>query len=285
MAVSIKFAGSGATHSDWVPFAARKDLDLRRTFECGQCFRWSEAEDGSWSGCASSNFARLRYIGDTVYIRAPESKSEFWRAYFDLDRDYDSISFGDVQSEYFDRCVDFGKGIRILRQNSWEALCSFIISQCNNIPRIRSIIATLCREFGERLQTPEGDEYHAFPAAETLAVLEAEDLAPLRSGYRAKYIVAAARAVATVAIDLVELAGTGDYSNAMRELKRLPGIGEKVANCVALFGLGILSGFPIDVWMRRALKEHFQEGFEPARFGEYAGLAQQYIFYHARSSG
>ena len=170
-----------------------------------------------------------------------------------------------------------------MRQDSWEALCSFIISQCNNISRIKGIVERLCTAFGDELRV--GDRvYYSFPTAETLAKLSAEDLACLRSGYRAEYIIIAAKAVADGSLDLDALKKT-DCKAAVKELRKLRGIGEKVANCVVLFGLAHMEAFPIDVWMKRALKENFPPDFEPETLGSYAGLAQQYIFYYARSNG
>ena len=179
--------------------------------------------------------------------------------------------------------MEYGRGIRILRQDSWEALCSFIISQCNNISRIKGIVERLCENFGDPISV--GDKvYYTFPSAERLATLEPEKLACSRSGYRAEYIICAARAVVGGEIDLEALKKC-DYKQAIKALRSIRGVGEKVANCVVLFGLWHMEAFPIDVWMKRALKENFPPDFEPETLGEYAGLAQQYIFYYARNMG
>jgi N-glycosylase/DNA lyase len=179
------------------------------------------------------------------------------------------------------RATDFGAGIRILRQDKWEALCSFIISQCNNIPRIKKIVETLCSTFGDPVEL-NGKTFYTFPSADRVASLEAEDLAPLRCGYRAPYIIDAARAVASGELNLEELSRK-DFNTALKTLKSLNGVGDKVANCVILFGLCMLNAFPIDVWMKKAIKEHYGDGFDPKIFGDYAGIAQQYMFYYARS--
>ena len=262
--------------------ASARELDIEKTFECGQCFRWNADAGGVYTGVAMGRAARVRSAGGQVYIRsdAPES---FWREYFDLDRDYAAISREFHGGEYLDECVRYGAGIRILRQEPWEALCSFIISQCNNITRIKGIVERLCEGFGDTAEL-DGETFYTFPQAGRLAALEPEELSALRCGYRAPYIIAAARAVDSGRLDLDSLIHT-DYLTAKRELLRLPGIGEKVANCAALFGLGHMEGFPIDVWIRRALKEHFPKDFDPESLGEYAGLAQQYIFFYARSHG
>lgn len=257
------------------------ELDIVKTFECGQCFRWNADENGVYSGVAAGYPALVEIEDNSVYITT-EAPKQFWHEYFDLDTDYADIS-NSFCGEYMETCREYGMGIRILRQESWEALCSFIISQCNNITRIKGIVERLCEAFGEKLEL-EGKVYYTFPSAETVAKLELEDLAPLRSGYRAEYIIAAARAVVSGELDLEELKAT-DYKTAIKQLRTVRGIGEKVANCVVLFGLGHMEAFPIDVWMKRALKENFPPDFNPESLGAYAGLAQQYIFYYARSMG
>jgi N-glycosylase/DNA lyase len=180
------------------------------------------------------------------------------------------------------KATEFGKGIRILRQDNWEALCSFIISQCNNIPRIKGIIDILCREFGDKIIFEE-KEYFAFPPAERLAVLNVNALAPLRCGYRAEYIISAAKDIMSGEINLKDISLLGE-KEAREGLKKLKGVGDKVADCAALFGFNKLDSFPVDVWMKKALKKYFSPGFDPKTFSPYAGIAQQYIFHYARSN-
>ena len=258
------------------------EIDPVKTFECGQCFRWNADERGDYWGVARGRAAKVIVEDDKVYIiTSQEDYNSIWRDYLDMERDYESIRLGFNGGEYLDRCKEFGAGIRILRQERWEALCSFIISQCNNIPRIKGIVEKLCRGWGERIEF-EGREFYSFPSPETIAALEKEDLAPIRSGYRAEYIVTAAKAIVSGELDLDALAAA-DASTALRGLLSIKGVGVKVANCALLFGLGHMEAFPIDVWMKRALKEHFAPDFDPKSLGNYAGLAQQYIFYYARS--
>ena len=259
---------------------SRSELDIEKTFECGQCFRWNADSEGVYRGIAMGCPARVWNEGEDVYI-STEGPPDMWREYFDLDRDYETISRGFQGGEYLERCIEAGLGIRILRQEPWEALCSFIISQCNNISRIKGIVERLCRIFGERVDF-EDETYYAFPGPEVLAGLMPEALADLRSGYRAAYIINAAEAIVSGDLKLAELIDC-DYKTAHKKLMELRGVGAKVANCVVLFGLYHMEGFPIDVWIKRALKEHFPAGFDPAELGEYAGLAQQYIFYYSRN--
>lgn len=259
-----------------------QEMDIVKTFECGQCFRWNADKDGVYWGIAMGYPAKIWVEDEKVYIKSPGSL-EMWLNYFDLGRDYGKISRSFHGGEYLSMCVSYGQGIRILRQEPWEALCSFIISQCNNISRIKGIVERLCSNFGQPVEF-EGRCFYTFPSAATLAELPDGALDVLRCGYRAPYISSAALAVASGALDMNALIES-DSSTAKRTLMALPGIGEKVANCVVLFGLYHMEAFPIDVWIRRALKEHFPADFDPACLGDYAGLAQQYIFYYARSTG
>ena len=256
-------------------------LSPYKTFECGQCFRWNPDGSGGYTGAASGRAARVFALGGTACIECEEAGIGFWRDYLDMGTDYDAARESVMCGEYLTDCARTGEGIRILRQDKWEALCSFIISQCNNIPRIKSIVEKLCELFGEPFETPWGLRY-AFPPAERVALLEEPELAPLHAGYRAPYIINAARAVASGDMDLDAAAGM-DADAARAYLKTLSGVGDKVANCAVLFGLHRLDAFPIDVWIKRALREHMPPDFDPKTLGEYAGLAQQYMFFAERA--
>lgn len=256
------------------------ELDFVKTFECGQCFRWNPDDSGAYCGVAAGHVARVFSEGDYVYIQTHEASMSFWHEYFDLETYYDVARRSVEICDYMRECAEYGAGIRILRQDKWEALCSFIISQCNNIPRIKTIVERLCSLFGERIETGWGSVY-TFPEASRIALLTLEDLAPLRSGYRAKYILSAAKTIASGELDL-EATALLSGNDARRELKRLQGVGDKVANCAVLFGLHCMDAFPVDTWIKKALSTYFEPDFDPACLGEYAGLAQQYMFYHAR---
>lgn len=258
------------------------DFDLVRIFECGQCFRWEAGENGVYSGVAMDRAARARRSGGSVFISGSAEEFEsVWRGYFDLDRDYPEIRRALSIDCFMREATDFGAGIRILRQDRWEALCSFIISQRNNIPRIRKIIAGLCRLHGEALEF-DGKQFFTFPSAAKLASLRASDLAPIRCGYRDEYILGAARAVASGSLDLDALAA-GSPEHARAALRGLRGVGDKVADCALLYGLNMLDAFPVDVWMKRAVAERYGPGFDPSVFSPFAGIAQQYIFYYVRN--
>lgn len=256
------------------------ELSPYKTFECGQCFRWNPDENGDYIGVASGRAARVFEHDGKAFIECESADIGFWREYLDMDTDYAAARRSIMLGEYLTECAEYGEGIRILRQDKWEALCSFIISQCNNIPRIKGIVEKLCGLFGEAFDTPWGEK-HSFPTASRVALLEEPELAPLRSGYRAAYIISASRAVASGDIDL-EYAASLNGNEARKYLKGLNGVGDKVANCAVLFGLHRMDAFPVDVWIKHALKDHLPEGFDPSSLGEYAGLAQQYMFFAER---
>ena len=260
------------------------DFDPVKIFECGQCFRWDADGRGLYTGVAFGRAVRLRRDGDSIFITGTVDDFEsLWSDYFDLGRDYAEIRRLLSIDDFMKAATAFGAGIRILRQDKWEALCSFIVSQCNNIPRIKKIINSLCREFGEPFVF-EGETFYSFPSAARLAELSEDDLGSVRCGYRAAYIISAARAVAEGQTDL-EALSRGSPGDARAALKRLHGVGDKVADCAVLFGLGMLDAFPLDVWMKRAVASHYGPGFDPRVFSPYAGIAQQYIFYYTRSGG
>lgn len=256
------------------------ELSPYKTFECGQCFRWNDDGSGAYVGVASGRAARVYAADGAARIECADGDLDFWRVYLDMDTDYAAARESVMIGAYLTECAEYGAGIRILRQDKWEALCSFIISQCNNIPRIKGIVEKLCALFGEAFDTPWGVRY-SFPPASRVALLEEPELAPLRAGYRAAYIIGAARAVASGVVDL-EYAASLCGNEARKYLKGLNGVGDKVANCAVLFGLHRMDAFPVDVWIKRALKEHMPAGFDPASLGEYAGLAQQYMFFAER---
>lgn len=263
---------------------AGTELDPDKTFLCGQCFRWRPDGRGGWEGAALSRAARVRLDPDgTVRIGAPREDLPFWRAYFDLDTDYGALRRQAETCGYMRECSRTGAGIRILRQDPWEALCTFILSQCNNIPRIAGIVERLCALCGEPMDVPGGAPRFAFPSAARVAGLTPEALAPLRAGYRTGYVLSAARAVDSGALSFAALS-RAEASEARAALKRLPGVGDKVADCALLYGLHRMDAFPVDTWMRKALSAHFPPDFDPGVFGPCAGLAQQYIFYRERET-
>lgn len=253
-------------------------FDLKNTFDCGQCFRWNENPDGSYSGIVRGKALRIFRREGSVFLEgcSEEDFNGIWKDYFDLDQNYDSIRKEIISlSPELRSAVESIDGIRILRQEPWEALCSFIISQNNNIPRIKGIVTRLCEGFGTPCENGS-----SFPSAEALACLSPEDLAPLRAGFRARYIIDAAQKVSSGQVDLEKMR-TAPIEDCRKELMTITGVGAKVAECTLLYGLHRLEAFPIDVWMKKALATLFC-GITPSSLGPYAGVAQQYIFHYSR---
>ncbi|MBQ8204036.1 MAG: DNA-3-methyladenine glycosylase 2 family protein [Clostridia bacterium] len=256
-----------------------RNFDLAQTLDCGQAFRFAPKENGVWHGVAKNRYIELEFKGDCLIISGSDRKDfeEIWRNYFDLDRDYGEIIENISVNETIKKAAQYGSGIRILNQDPWEALCSFIISQNNNIPRIKGIIERLCEGYGEKC-----GEGYTFPDAATISKLTAEELGFLRAGFRAKYIIDAAKKVASGEIDLESLKST-DFETARNTLMKIKGVGPKVADCALLFGLGHIEAFPRDVWIKRAMEELFG-GELPECATAYAGIVQQYIFFYARNN-
>ena len=270
-------------HDREVELIPNDDFDLEKIFECGQCFRWNKDENGDYIGVAMGKAAKIRQAEDSIFISGnTDDFNDIWFDYFDLGKNYSKLRSSLCIDDYMTLATEYGAGIRILNQDRWEALCSFIISQCNNIPRIKKIVETLCACFGEETEL-EGKIYHTFPSASRIALLNDTDLAPLRCGYRAPYIIGAARAVDSGKLDLEALSNV-TLEEARKELKTLNGVGDKVANCAILFSLRIEDAFPIDVWMKKAIQEHYNGKLDTSVFGGHSGLAQQYMFYYQRNS-
>ena len=255
-----------------------KNFVLSETLDCGQAFRWSETEKDIWQGVAFGKFLKIG-SKDNIITFFDTTKEDFeliWKDYFDLDRNYSEILSVLSGNEVLKTAGEFAGGIRILRQEPWEALCSFIISQNNNIPRIKGIVERLCENFGEKIN----DGVYSFPTAEKIATLTLEDLVVLRSGFRAKYILDAAKKIASGEIVLDSLRDMS-LDSARSELIKIYGVGEKVADCTLLFGLSHIDAFPKDVWIKRAVEKLFG-GVLPECTKGYEGIAQQYIFHYAR---
>ena len=257
------------------------DIDIAKTLDCGQAFRFSES-DGVWRGVAMGRALSLTQEGNkiTLFDVNEEEFNSLWRGYFDLDRDYEIIKSSVSSNEILKKATDFSDGIHILRQEPWEAVCSFIISANNNIPRIKGIISRLCENFGFKI----ADGLFTFPSAERIAALTLDDLAVIKSGFRAKYILDAAQKFSSNQID-VEALYTLPVDEARAALMTIKGIGPKVADCALLFGWGRVECFPVDVWIRRAMDHFFGENGLPSEAVEYAGIVQQYLFYWARTTG
>ncbi len=258
-----------------------KEFDLLQTLDCGQTFRWAPCENHNnrVGGIAFRHYLELEEQEQHILFCniTEEEFLHIWAPYFDLDLDYKAIKENLCKLDpILQKAAEYAPGIRILQQEPWEALCCFILSQNNNITRIKGIVSRLCECFGEKI---EGG--YAFPSAQTLAACTVEDLEPIRSGFRAKYILNAAQKVADGSIVPEELK-TMPLEQVRQQLMTIQGVGPKVAECAALYGLHHLNAFPMDVWMKRAMSALFP-GKKAEFFGSFAGIAQQYIFHYART--
>ncbi|MCM1543914.1 MAG: DNA-3-methyladenine glycosylase 2 family protein [Ruminococcus sp.] len=252
-------------------------LDIGLSVDCGQSFRWSQNFDGSFHGIVANKAIDIIQNENEIIFKntSEDDFNSLWVNYFDLNRDYKSIceSFDD---EYLKKACSEFYGIRILKQDPWEAICSFIISQNNNIPRIKGIISRLCENFGEKIN----DSDYSFPSYETIAKLGEEELAPLRAGFRNKYIIDAARKLSTGEVSIEQIEKM-PIEQARQELMKIKGIGAKVAECSLLYGFGRVEAFPIDVWVKRIMAELYPNGLPECTKGV-EGIAQQYLFHWRR---
>lgn len=254
-------------------------LDLDLTLDCGQAFRWEKQEDGSWSGVVKGVFLNISKTDDTILLKntTKENFENIWLDYFDFNKDYVKICDTLKQDSLLAPTVDEYYGIRILNQDSWEALCSFVISQQNNIKRIKGIISRLCKAYGDEVRSG----FYSFPSAEKLSSLTVADFEELGMGYRAKYLEKLSKDVADGKIDLEKIKAL-TLDEARKELLNIYGVGIKVANCALLFGFGFYDAFPVDVWMKRVM-EYYSDGL-PECFDGIGGIAQQYLFHWARNN-
>ena len=264
------------------------DFDLDKLAESGQCFRWRRTTKGGYRIVHQDHCLTIWRIGAARYrLSCTEAELErIWRAYFDLDTNYRAIRLAvkDTEDPFLARACTYGAGIRILRQEPWETLVSFIISQNRSIPMIQRSIELLCTAAGEERRDSFGEPYYTFPTPERLLALPDEVLAQCRLGYRCGYVRAAAEAVASGGLDLVRLAAEDAAdSDVMAALTGVYGVGVKVASCVALFGLHRLDAFPVDVWVRRVLVREYPQGWPMERYRPYNGVYQQYLFFYDRS--
>ena len=278
-------------------------FDVEKTFDCGQCFRFEPvlgtAHEKEFAGCAHGRYISVAQDGDTVYIynSTLEEYESIWKSYLGFDRDYQDINQSILslsQNPALKSAVNISSGIRILHQEGWEAVCSFIISQNNNIPRIKKLVEALCRCCGDKIdvsmmqahvadahKTPDMAVY-SFPSPDRILPLGIEGLAQLRVGFRAKYIFDAASKAVRGEIDFEFLENSDSTRGCIEHLCAVKGIGIKVASCALLFGFARLDAFPIDVWIKKVMAKYFAADFDPASLGEYAGIAQQYLFYYER---
>lgn len=283
----LSYFGKTADGNDLVVLSGVPYFSVAQTFDCGQCFRF-EVNGDTAKGVAFGRFVSITQNGDelTLVGITKEEYEETFAYFLGLDEDYGKIredigahfgAYGDVIYKAMD-CAD---GIRILRQEPWEALASFIISQNNNIPRIKKIIENMSSGLGESFVGFDGEEHYAFPTAQ--AVLEAGEtgLASFKMGFRARYLIDAAKKYISGEVDPAFVQNSS-ATEAEKMLMSICGVGKKVAACTLLFGFHKLEFFPIDVWIKRVLEKYYPNGIDLDALGAYAGVAQQYLFYYER---
>jgi N-glycosylase/DNA lyase len=264
-----------------------KNFDLQQIADSGQCFRMNKRTENRYSLVAYGRYLEIcQPEQDVIELNCSEEEyTDTWRNYFDIGYDYDKVIRSLIGSgdEFLRKAAEFGPGIRILRQEPFEMLISFIISQNKNIPSIKTCIERICERYGDGKTDPAtGVRYYTFPSPMQLAAAEKKELRSLKLGYRDEYILRAARAVAEGAIDL-EVLKKCSHEKTVKTLRSIHGVGEKVANCVALYGLHHIEAFPVDVWIKKILNEIYQGSFVVERYNGYAGIVQQYMFYYIRA--
>ena len=278
-----------------------KELDsfeLVHIFECGQCFRWEKETDESYIGVIKDTVLRITKTDKNIVLEGntlSDNIEDYLYEYFDLDTNYSTYKNIFLKTdEYLKRSVEFGYGIRILKQDLWEMIISFIISANNNIPRIKKIINAISKEYGNKIIF-EGKDYYTFPEPEALAKASIEDLRKLGLGFRDKRVYKTTQMILDKEVDLEELKNINDTEKIKEKLLTLDGVGEKVADCILLFAFHRLDAFPVDVWVRRVMNDLYihsenEESVDKKlirkiadeKFGDIRGIAQQYLFYWRR---
>ena len=276
----------------------QNSFELKDIFECGQCFRWNEQEDGSYTGVIKNGIINVKKEDETITFTGICDKNieEVVNEYFDLKRDYEKIKeqLGNVD-EYLKTSIQYGKGIRILNQDLWETIISFIISANNNIPRIKGIIERISQKYGNEIEW-NGKKYYTFPTYEQLKDVTVQEYRNLGLGFRDIRLYETTQMILNKEVDLEKLKNNPNTQEVRNELLRLSGVGPKVADCILLFSdLKRFDVFPIDVWVRRVMNDLYIneddetkvskvkiEKLAEEKFGDLKGLAQQYLFYWRR---
>lgn len=271
------------------------DFDLAQTLECGQCFHFVKLDENDYVLTAKGRVLHVSQQADTVtfYDTEEDEYVNVWKDYFDMDRDYSAVKKKLLENNNkLKDAIESMWGVRILNQDFFETLISFIISQNKQIPHIKKIVADISAKFGTYKGTYGGADMYTFPTLEQLTNASEEDFKELKTGFRAPYIMDAIRRNMAGQFNEKELKNM-DYDSCIKELMTIKGVGEKVANCVSLFGLGKKEAFPVDVWIKRIMETMYFDGedtpkdkiaaFAKEQFGDLGGFAQQYLFYYGKT--
>ena len=277
-----------------------KSFKVKDIFDCGQCFRWDAQDDGSYTGIFGNNVLNVKQEQNKITISGicDDDIKEVCDKYFDLDRDYEKIKEKLSQvDDFLKESIKYGEGIRILNQDLWEMIISFIISANNNIPRIKGIVNRMSQKYGNKIEF-HGKDYYTFPTIEALSTASIEDLRALGLGFRDKYIYETTKKIKNGDIDLEKMKQENNTKQMRKELLTLSGVGPKVADCILLFStLKRFDVFPVDVWVRRVMNDLYIHNSEESKvkkreieelarekYGDLEGIAQQYLFYWKREN-
>lgn len=283
---------------------ASNPVNLEVTLCCGQAFRW-EKHGEWWYGVADEKILKIRQVGEELEVR--NADTDFAKNYFGLDDGLTEILSRISKDDHIKQAIEMFRGLRILRQDPWECLISFICATYKNVAAIKQMLLNLCCRFGDRTYL-DNYEFYTFPTPERLTEASEAELAECSLGYRAKYVHETARMVSQDQFDLEHLRRTS-YEEARKALQSFPGVGPKAADCILLFSLGRFEAFPIDVWIRRAILKHYAGHFPKdfmakikeqktltrseyeklslfgrSYFGEFAGYAQEYLYHYERTT-
>ncbi len=276
-----------------------KTFETKHIFDCGQCFRWNIEDDESYTGVFGNNVLNVKKEGNKITFKGICEKDikQVVEDYFDFNTNYEKIKekLANVD-EYLKQSIEFGNGIRILNQDLWETIISFIISANNNIPRIKGIIERISKKYGKKIEW-SGKEYYTFPTIQELSEATVEDFRALGLGFRDKRIYETTKIFIDREMTIEELIEEQDVNKLREKLLTLPGVGPKVADCIMLFGLKRFEVFPIDVWVRRVMNDLYIKNEDETKvknteieklavekYSNLAGLAQQYLFYWRRET-
>lgn len=273
-----------------------KSFEPVHIFECGQCFRWNKQADGSYTGVFQNNVMNVKKENQNIVFsgNCNENIKKICTEYFDLNTNYDDIKYSLSQiDDYLKESIKYGQGIRILKQDLWETLISFIISANNNIPRIKLIIERIAKKYGTEIEFRE-KTYYTFPTPEMLKDATVQDFRNLGLGFRDKRVYETVQETLSGKIDLSKIKDENNIEKLREELLKIQGVGPKVADCIMLFALKKYQVFPVDVWVRRVISELYFKNNEQSpkeiqkfaqnQYGNLAGLAQQYLFYWRRDT-
>lgn len=278
---------------NYVVLEGVKNFNIKQVVECGQCFRWKKVTDSNYIGVAYGRVIEVVQEGDKIQIlnTTEEDFNNIWQEYFDFNRDYSEVKDKLIDDELLKKSMEFGYGVRVLNQEPFEILISFIISARNSIPVISKTVNNISKKYGTKLQY-KGEDYYTFPTIEQLSIATEDDIRETGASFRSKYIVDTVRRLKDGELSLEEIMALND-DECHTKLQEFKGVGAKVADCVMLFSMKKTSAFPVDVWVKRAMIYFYDAKdsslnkiriFARDRFGELSGFAQQYLFYYAREN-